>query len=265
MQDQPIVKVRGGGVSVPMAGRVYLQHETSTELFDCQNWYYRALADFSERLNDDGFPCLFARKAWKAGSIRFLFCDHKKKRNYQDFHAGLVEYTTFVQHTSLNDRLFAPLVVFFDNQFTRGMPQQHPVAWDALNWIHIRDLAPWPENIPLDPDDPEWCFCFNGVPLFINISTADHKILHSRNLGHNLTLVINPRENFDSVASVYTRSGRLIREQIRSRIAVYNDGVVPIELGFYGKADNLEWKQYQLDEYDLEKPLRCPFSINNNM
>ncbi|WP_218883679.1 YqcI/YcgG family protein [Burkholderia guangdongensis] len=108
----------------------------------------------------------------------------------------------------------------------------------------------------------EWSFCFNGIQLFVNISSADHKILRSRNLGRHLTLVINPRENFDAVASVHTRSGRLVRERIRSRIAEFNGGLLPPELGFYGDADNREWQQYQLHEEGIEKPARCPFRKN---
>lgn len=241
-----------------ITGKVYLQSELNTEIFACQSQYYKAFLEFSERLNDNEFPCLFGRKAWKAGSIRFLFCEQKNIGSYEDFYTGPSEYTFFVKNVSVENRLFAPLVVFFDILYTQKLKQQHPVAWDALNWVCRRNPVPWPENIPQDPDASDWSFCFDGVPLFINISTVDHKVLRSRNLGHNLVLVINPRENFDFVASVHTKSGRLIRKRIRSRIASYNNGVIPIELGFYGEDNNLEWQQYQLDEDGLDKPSRCP-------
>lgn len=119
--------------------------------------------------------------------------------------------------------------------------------------------------MPADPEHPDWCFCFNGIQLFVNISTRDHKLLRSRNLGGFLTLVINPRENFDAVASVETKSGRLIRKRIRARVAHFNDGLVPPELGFYGQSENREWQQYQLSEAGLDKPTRCPFDPNTSL
>jgi uncharacterized protein len=243
----------------PFFGRICQQREIEGQAFHAQDWRRQALDDFLAILRNDGFPCLFGRKAQKEASIRFLFCQQLQSGNYANFLSGLTQYTTFVRETPLADRLFAPLIIFFEEQFTGGLPQQHQIAWQALNWVHDRDPAAWPGSVPLDPEHPDWCFCFNGVQLFVNISSADHKLLRSRNLGRFLTLVINPRENFDEVASVHTRSGRLIRERIRSRIAEFNDGVVPSELGFYGDTDNREWQQYQLREEGVEKPAQCPF------
>jgi FPC/CPF motif-containing protein YcgG len=36
-------------------------------------------------------------------------------------------------------------------------------------------------------------------------------------------------------------STRKIREQIRSKVSIYNCGIVSKELGFYGAEDNKEW------------------------
>ena len=143
-------------------------------------------------------------------------------------------------------------------QFARS--ERYTNAWNALEWIHIHDPERWPDEIPDDPDNPAWCFCFNGVQLFINMSSGEHKRLRNRNLCDFMTLVINPRENFDAVASLNTRQGRLLRENIRKRLEKYNNGFVPPELGFYGEESNKEWKQYQLEEEGMKRPDRCPFS-----
>ena len=81
------------------------------------------------------------------------FCQRHGNEQYRDFLNGMVEYTTFAQETLLTDRLFCPLVVFFESSFYEGPTGQHPVAWDALNWIHERDPAFWPENVALDPEE----------------------------------------------------------------------------------------------------------------
>lgn len=239
-------------------GKTYTQTEVSGALPNCKDWRHLAFSDFGRRLASDDFPCLFAKKAWQDSSIIFLFCQQQCADEYNEFLGGLLEYTNFVSKTPVDERLFSPLVVFFDDYFY-GDAAQHRVGWDALNWVHQRDPFPWPGDISTNPDDENWCYCFNGIHLFVNISARDHKKLKSRNLGKYLTLVINPRKNFDIVASISTRSGRRVREKIRSRIADYNDGVVPIELGFYGEQGNLEWHQYQLSEDGLERPSRCPF------
>jgi FPC/CPF motif-containing protein YcgG len=54
-------------------------------------------------------------------------------------------------------------------------------------------------------------------------------------------------------------STRKIREQIRSKVSIYNCGIVSKELGFYGAEDNKEWQQYQLEEEGITRPARCPF------
>lgn len=244
----------------PAYGRICLASEINSNEKLTADWRGQALNEFHEALRDDRFPCLFGRKAQKEASIRFLFCQKPGVDRFDDFLSGLTQYTAFVRETPLVDRLYAPLVVFFDESYTEGLPQQHPIAWQALNWVHARDPVEWPAEVPADPEHPDWCFCFNAIQLFINISTVDHKILLSRNLGRFLTLVLNARDIFDAVASAETKSGRLIRERIRSRIAHFNGGVVPSELGYYGKPENREWQQYQLGEAGLEKPLHCPLT-----
>jgi FPC/CPF motif-containing protein YcgG len=242
----------------PESGTLYPQTDVYFSYDSLKLWQKAALDDFSARLGNELFPCLFGCRAWKSSSIFFLFCESRRSDDFSDFLSGLTEYTDYVLKTELRERLFSPLVAFFEMGFTSGS-SQHSVGWSALNWAHQRDMAPWPDSIPMDPNDPDWCFCFNNVQLFINMSTNDHRILRNRNLGQFLTLVINPRENFDAVASVNTKSGRLVRDRIRSRVSDYNGGIVPAELGFYGEKNNREWIQYQLAEDSLERPATCPF------
>lgn len=242
-----------------VSGFVYQQPEAENLILKSQSWHSQALADFLERMSDERFPCLFARKAWKDRSLRLLFCAKRETGQYEDFLHGLIQYTQFVRDTDVSDRLFFPLVVFFDERFCGEERLQHLIAWEALEWGHEHDPSPWPADVPLDTDDPKWSFCFNGVQLFININSTNHRIIKSRNLGRFLTMVINPRENFDIVANSKTKSGKLIRNKIRERVAAFNDGYVPQELGFYGDRTNKEWHQYQLSEAGLERPSVCPF------
>lgn len=221
---------------------------------------FAAFNELKEVLADVAFPCLFGRRAWRDKTNRFLFCDRIEEGGLEHFRRGVSEYTEFVKRTDIKDRLFSPLVVFVD-----GLPgsqqEHHAVAWALLQYLLDTDKASWPERIPADPDDPLWTFCFNDVQLFFNISTPVHQVLNSRRLSSCLTLVINPRENFDVVANSREKSGQLIRKKIRERVLEYNQGFVPPELGFFGDHDNFEWKQFQLGEPTVPAPAQCPLRM----
>lgn len=239
-------------------GKVYRKKDLFEADVLFEPWQTSALGEFSSRMEQNSFPCLFARKAWSSGSARFAFAECDQIVSYRDALEALTEYTNFVRATDLSERLLVPLVMFFE---TSGLESKslHAIGWDAINWLHEHDPAEWPAEISRSPDTPDWCFCFNGVQLFVNMSTPAHVALKSRNLGSRLTFVINPRENFDAVASKETLSGRLVRQNIRNRVERYNGEPAPDELGFYGHPDNREWRQYQLAEAGLDRPQECPF------
>jgi FPC/CPF motif-containing protein YcgG len=215
-----------------ISGRLYLSTEINLPLVDDACWKKKALIDFSIKLENNFFPCPFGRKAWVKKSILYLFCEKQHFNEYDDFLSGMKAFTCFVKTKKIKDRILSPLVTFFSGDFYQRS-KQHDAGWSALNYIHRYDPLPWPKDIPLSPEDNKWSFCFNGVQLFINMSSYEHKILHSRNLGRHLTFVINPRENFDIVANLKSKGGRKIREKIRTKVSIYNCGIVSKELGFY--------------------------------
>lgn len=221
-------------------------------------WERDAFGELADRLTDPAFPCVFARTAWRAGAVRIAFCDE----GYVDAaHAALVDYTAFVHRTPVTERLLAPLCLVFRTRAVTGAAEQHAHAWHLLGELHRRDLAPWPETVPVETEHPAWSYCFNGVQLFVNMSSQAHVQLRSRNLGACLTLVINPRENFDVVAGAATPHGRAVRLRIRERVRAYNGSELPASLGFHGDEGNREWRQYQLDEPAHPAPQACPFTV----
>ncbi|MBR7059390.1 MAG: YqcI/YcgG family protein [Neisseriaceae bacterium] len=48
---------------------------------------------------------------------------------------------------------------------------------------------------------------------------------------------------------------------MRKRVSEYNNGIIPSELGFFGDANNLEWKQYTLSEPNTKNLEKCPFKV----
>ena len=240
------------------SGTVYLMDEVMTASAALTSWQDFAIKDLSSRLDDARFPCLFALKAWKKGSIRFAFAGNDGAGLQQNALAALTDYTNFVHAVPQYDRLLCPLLLFFKITNNEYRPL-YELGWEILNRLHEKDPASWPGDVPLSPDTPEWSFCFNGIQLFINMSSPEHVVLKSRKLGRYLVFVINPRENFDRVASQETRSGRLVRQNIRNRVELYNGVAAPADLGFFGSKDNREWRQYHLVEPGLDGSSVCPF------
>lgn len=219
----------------------------------------KAYRQFEYVLNDKGFPCLFGRRANKSGSCLMLFVSREQEQ--ADLLGGMRAYVAFVRETPLDKRLFSPLIVIFEENGFINLAQEQAHGWAALQRLHDDDHTPWPGTASVNPETPEWTYHFAGLSFFINMSFPRHTAMRSRSLGEHIVFVVNPRENFDEVASAQEESGRRVREKIRQRIADYNDGVVPDTLGFFGDRNSLEWKQYQLYEKGGLALSRCPLHL----
>ncbi|MDZ5602525.1 YqcI/YcgG family protein [Pseudomonas sp. RP23018S] len=224
---------------------------------DHTQWTWTALDHFRALVSHADFPCLFGRKAVAAQTCQLLFA--RAEHGATDIAQGLADYVDQLRPIARKQRIGSPLVVFLQTDAGTTLAEQQARAWAVLQRVHALDPHPWPQAMPQDPHDPDWAFCFNGMPLFINMSFPGHQRMKSRRLGPHTVFVINPRESFDEVASAATESGQRIRARIRQRVAHYNDGVMPETLGFFGQPDNFEWQQYQLQEPGSLDPRRCPF------
>jgi FPC/CPF motif-containing protein YcgG len=75
----------------------------------------------------------------------------------------------------------ASLVTFFRPP-ERTLPEQayHERLWHVLQFLHVHDPEPWPDEIPTDPDDPYWEFAFAGEPMFPTCRAPFYKRRRSR-------------------------------------------------------------------------------------
>ncbi|AXF74907.1 YqcI/YcgG family protein [Erwinia tracheiphila] len=222
-------------------------------------WKLDGFSDIADRLEGRHFPCLFARHAWKSESLLFGFISQQQTTSEMLAIMDLFVWRT--RNLPEEERLYSPLIVIFEQSEFSSLDQAHRFAWQQLQMLHDHDAVPWPAHIPNSPEDSAWSFCFGGVELFINISCPGHIRLRSRNLGKRVVFVVNPRPHFDILASHRDPKGIKIREKIRAQVRDYNQGYVPAELGFYGDANNLEWKQYQLHEPGSASFSGCPLHI----
>lgn len=214
-------------------------------------------------LSDPAFPCVFAREAMFRGAIQFCWAGSPDEAEAQTSIAESLE--KYLQHCAsippLGSLLETLAIVFKPAEPTLPLDQYHQQAWSALQALHDHDAQPWPADMPTDPENPMWSFCFAGTPIFVNVSAPSHVVRRSRNLCRSLVLIMQPRANFDLVAGKDHPNGHQVREQIRKRMATYDHLDSPTELGTYGDAANREWHQYVLRESNDKPAGGCPLSI----
>ncbi|MEU1006906.1 YqcI/YcgG family protein [Streptomyces sp. NPDC005890] len=229
-----------------------------------REWHQAAFEDIRTRLTDPGFPCVFSRNAFRKQLVKFVFVEDGEEEGIRHLGAGLREYVELSREWDGALDTAYPLVVAFapDAVDAHSVEDYHAFGWKILQGLHRIDPAPWPEGVDRDPHSASWSMCFNGMPLFINMSNPAHQVRRSRNLGRHFVLVVNPRERFDVFAGD-TPSGRKVRSNIRNRIARYDGTPHSLQLGSYG-AGALEWTQYGLIEDNVERADKCPFAFRES-
>lgn len=229
------------------------------------DWRAKILYDLGRRLGSGStFPCPFSRNAFNKGLLRFIFVEGNDETSYRHLALGLAEYVELSRDWNGDLNTAYPLLVAFstDAIVAESVEAYHEFGWTALQRLHELDPMPWHDDVGVDPDTPFWSMCFNGMPLFCNMSNPAHRIRRSRNLGDHFILVINPRERFDVVAGD-TSAGRKLRASIRTRIAAYDEAEHCRQLATYGSGA-VEWQQYGIIEENAERADRCPFLFRNH-
>lgn len=223
-------------------------------------WQREAFDDIAKVVGETAnFPCVFGKNAFRKQLLRFIFVDDSDRDGIEYLACGLTEFVTLCQDWNGKLDTAYPLIVSFSRRAVsaNSVEEYHKIGWQILQDLHAIDQEPWPEEIPRDPGSHEWSMCFNGMPLFFNMSCPAHKRRKSRNLGSGFKFVVNPRERFDVVAGD-TPSGRKARANIRQRIRDY-DGQAPCpQLGHYGSG-SLEWRQYSVLDENRERTDSCPY------
>lgn len=225
-------------------------------------WCVEILRDLESRLaGDSGFPCVFSKNAFKKKLIRFIFVANAESGGVQHLAGGLSQYVRLSREWDGSLDTAYPLVVGFSRDAVAADTAE---GYDAFGWrilqaLHDLDPAPWPSQVGQDANAADWSMCFNGMPLFVNMSHPLHQARRSRHLGRHFLFVINPRERFDVFAGD-TPGGRQVRTNIRQRIERYDGQPHAPQLGFFG-ADSREWWQYSLLDHNGPRADRCPFLV----
>lgn len=236
---------------------LYKDEATLREQLD--PWERTALERFEAKMIDKErpFPCIPATIGFSTNQLRYGFVsDPRMHSSIQELSELLNTFT----EESKGFGSYTSLIVFFhlptEVEQTYTVEQYENLFWQQLGGLTSIDDMEWPKDMPTDPHDPVWEFCFHGEKYFMYCATPAHQNRNSRHFD-TMLLAITPRwvlQEFGKSES-YAKN---IKKQIRRRLAKYDSIPIHPDLNTYGKEDNFEWRQYYLrdDETSLSK---CPY------
>jgi FPC/CPF motif-containing protein YcgG len=194
------------------------------------------------------FPCLFGVSGFKSNQLRFAFFDELSPNALSSALKNYLECARdFGQNTSL--------VVFERPSTILNLIDYNEKFWSLLKNVVENDDSPWPENIPQELDSRDWEFCFNGEPIFVVCNTPAHVLRQSRRAS-TFTLTFQPRWVFENILAT-EKAAQAAFSIVSERLRPYDMVDKSPVLGRYGDVNTKEWKQYFLDDLNMEP--RCPF------
>ncbi|WLR43268.1 YqcI/YcgG family protein [Bacillus carboniphilus] len=218
------------------------------------NWGLNVFQSFSSDMLDEErlFPCFLGVEGLKNDWLRFTFIDSLQTgmdKLAEDLRTYLKSYKQIGRYTSF--------VAFFKPEPLKTIEEYEKDFWRVLQNLHKLDDKPWPQEIPVDPDNHMWEFSFHDQPMFVVCNTPAHKKRKSR-YSKTFMMTFQPRWVFEGIDE-NTVKGRNIQKIVRNRLKHYDDVAAHPELGWYGKESNLEWKQYYLKDDNEKSAAKCPF------
>ncbi|PSP71344.1 hypothetical protein BRC79_00750 [Halobacteriales archaeon QH_8_67_27] len=256
-------------MSQPVVGNLVNQETVTARVAagDAPDWVGQHWQTFRDGLlgerNETPFPCFFGAESVRNGDPLYTAVPSMTDKDaLLGLGRTLLHYLeTYEDHS---DR--ASLVTFFRPPKTPlSEAEYHRSLWHVLQFLHVHDPEPWPEDIPTNPDDPHWEFSFGGEPMFPTCRAPFYDDRKSRYCPVGLEITFQPRalfENLDVTAD--TSAGQHAREVIQGRLEDY-DGVCPhADLGDWGVEGDREWVQYMLSEDDRAMPDECPITVTRD-
>jgi len=210
--------------------------------------------------NDTPFPCFFGAESVANGDPLYTAVPSTTGKDaLLDLGRTLLTYLDVYQDHSER----ASLVAFFKpTERDLSEAEYHDTLWHILQFLHVHDPTPWPEDIPTDPDDPFWEFAFGGEPMFPTCRAPFYDTRRSRYCPVGLEITFQPRALFENLGvTADAAAGQQARDVIQGRLEEY-DGVCPhADLGDWGVDGDREWTQYLLSGDDAQAPDECPINV----
>ncbi|WP_440109247.1 YqcI/YcgG family protein [Paenibacillus sp. QZ-Y1] len=235
---------------------LFTASEMENEEAPLEAWKRDAYRLFASKMSDREarFPCIPATQAFALGHLRYGFVSPPGSESASRILSNII---TEYGQSSRSFGQYSSLVIFFEKeQEIRDVIGYETLFWDLLSQIRSLDDKPWPQDIPEDPEQSMWEFCFSDERYFVYCGTPAHTSRQSRSFPYFM-LAMTPRWVLD-IWNAHPQKAEAIAPKIRERLAAYDTVPAHPELKQYGAQGNLEYKQYFLRDDDTA-PSKCPF------
>lgn len=238
--------------------RMLLYKDEEIEELPLEPWKKKAYLLFASKMSDKEarFPCIPATQAFALGHLRYGFLPNPW---HESSGHKLAEIIELYGGSSRSFGDYSSLVIFFEAEENyRNVLEYESVFWNLLSQVSSIDRTPWPEDIPVDPEQTMWEFCYDEERYFVYCGTPAHLNRQSRSFPYFM-LALTPRWVLNQWNAHPQRSAA-IAPRIRERLVAYDTVPAHPELKQYGSQGNLEYKQYFLRDDDTSVH-RCPFHL----
>ncbi|WP_077624389.1 YqcI/YcgG family protein [Sediminibacillus massiliensis] len=235
-----------------------LYHDTHNRS-KLSDWEKTTLRQFKVKMSDNKkpFPCIPATIGFSMNQLRYGFIgDPRMMSTIEALADILTEYTKNAKE--YGD--YTSLIVFYELPEelleTCTVTDYEQLFWRNLSGLSAIDTSEWPGDIPTDPNNPIWEFCFHGERYFMYCATPAHINRKSRYFD-TMMLAITPRWVLQKFNKNQTHAEK-IKRHIRKRLSKYDSTHIHPDLNSYGAEDNYEWRQYFLRDDDTTIA-KCPY------
>lgn len=221
---------------------------------DVPDWFMEEYKTFTDIITRSDFPCTFGMAGQKNNELRYSYIEH-------DDWAHLPEtMRAFLDLFQNQERLIRHGFFLFvePEREEQSLEYYRSYFWKVLQYLHEHDPSLWPADIPTDPDNHLWSFCFNDEDMFAFGNAPAYKQRKTRNLGNSLIIGFQPRRIFKGLEGT-TKSGQKARERVRERVELWDELPKHPNISHYGDEDHREWRQFFIGD-DIERiEGKCPF------
>ncbi len=196
-----------------------------------------ARSAFTRMISEEGYPCLGAKAALHADSLKLLvYGEMAAEQSTAELAQDLGQ---FVRELHPTEDTYASFVAVFRRPRILAEQDFEQKLWrqlDRLNQIDSRNFA-WDPNVSSDPADPRFSFSFAGRALYV-IGLHAQSARMARQFPWP-ALVFNPHEQFERLRA--EGNWKRMQRSIRQRDVALQGSINPMLSDF---GENSEARQY---------------------
>jgi hypothetical protein len=235
------------------------QVETATGWPD---WFAGAHAEFRDILLA-GHPCHFGVAGERGDQNWYTALDESQQGlGVAELAETLADFGTLARTGPAKQSL---VVLVGPPRRQAELAQHSAQFWAVLRQLSRHDVQRWPVGRPIDPQSPDWQWCFAGQRWFVFAASPAYRHRRSRNLGRCLALVFQLSDRVFEGLSGSSPAGQAAKRQIRGRLADYDLASPHPHLGDAGQSSSYKWRQYFLpDDSRAYDERGCPWTAPSN-